>query len=200
MRTILCYGDSNTWGTEPGTGLRYPREVRWPGVLRTDLGREYEVIEEGLGGRTTVWDDPLADFKNGKSYLIPCLDSHQPLDLVIIMLGTNDVQGRFSASAQEIAWGMDVLARIARRYAQVLIVSPPVVAHVPGEDDVYRGAIGKSRELGRLYAEVADDAGCAFLNAALVATSSAIDGIHFDQAEHAKLGRAVAQTVRSIFE
>jgi lysophospholipase L1-like esterase len=100
MKTILCYGDSNTWGAVPLQSLelieRFGRSERWTGVLQRELGQAYEVIAEGCNGRTTVWEDPIEGYKNGKEYLIPCLDSHQPLDLVIIMLGTNDLKARFS--------------------------------------------------------------------------------------------------------
>ena len=95
MKTILCYGDSNTWGLNPETLTRYAPDVRWPGILKQELGSDYAIIEEGLSGRTTVWDDPLEGYKNGKTYLSPCLNSHKPLDLVIIMLGTNGNFQRF---------------------------------------------------------------------------------------------------------
>ena len=91
MKTILCYGDSNTWGFEPVTRNLYGRTERWTGILRQELGLDYDVIEEGLNGRTTVWDDPIEGHKNGKEQIIPILKSHQPLDLVTIMLGTNDL-------------------------------------------------------------------------------------------------------------
>jgi lysophospholipase L1-like esterase len=91
MKTILCYGDSNTWGYAPGTGKRYLRHERWTGVLQQLLGSNAVVIEEGLNGRTTTLDDPTKPFRNGKDYLIPCLDSHAPLDLVVLMLGTEHV-------------------------------------------------------------------------------------------------------------
>jgi lysophospholipase L1-like esterase len=92
MKAILCYGDSNTWGYDPVTKGRFPRDMRWTGVLRQSLGDDYLVIEEGLNGRTTVWDDPIEGYKNGAAYLVPCLTTHRPLDLVIIMLGTNDLK------------------------------------------------------------------------------------------------------------
>jgi lysophospholipase L1-like esterase len=99
MKTILCYGDSNTWGYIPGTGERYASHVRWPGVLQNALGNGYVIIEEGLCGRTTVWDDPIEEYRSGKEYLIPCLKSHAPLDLVVLMLGSNDLKMRFAAPA-----------------------------------------------------------------------------------------------------
>ncbi len=104
MKTVLCYGDSNTWGSDPETGERFAPDVRWPGVLRRSLGEGYWVIEEGLGGRTTVRDDPIEGaHKNGRAYLRACLESHKPIDLMTIMLGTNDLKARFAASASDIA-------------------------------------------------------------------------------------------------
>src|SRR5215467_3304319 len=110
MKTILCYGDSNTWGAIPLTDLniieRYGPDVRWGSVMRTSLGGDYWVVEEGLSGRTTVWADPIeGDYKSGKSYLIPCLESHEPVDLVAMMLGTNDLKQKFGLSPFNIAQG-----------------------------------------------------------------------------------------------
>ena len=115
MKTVMCYGDSNTWGYNPATQQRYPRDERWTGVLQELLGADYRVIEEGLNGRTTVWDDPIEGYKNGREYLIPCLESQKPLDLVIIMLGTNDLKLRFSLPAYDIAEGAGVLVEIAQK-------------------------------------------------------------------------------------
>jgi lysophospholipase L1-like esterase len=99
VKTILCYGDSNTWGCIPLTGPQPPRRYgparRWPGVLRRELGDGYWIVEEGLNGRTTVWDDPLEPFRSGKELLVPCLMTHEPIDLVIVMLGTNDLRSRY---------------------------------------------------------------------------------------------------------
>jgi lysophospholipase L1-like esterase len=111
VKTIMCYGDSNTWGCIPLTGLEPPRRYapaqRWPGVLRRELGDGYWIVEEGLNGRTTVWDDPLEPFRSGKELLVPCLMTHQPIDLMIVMLGTNDLKGRFGVGARDIAAGLD---------------------------------------------------------------------------------------------
>src|SRR5688572_13370016 len=105
MKTILCFGDSNTWGYVPGTGKRYPRSERWPGVLQETLGNEFLIIEEGLNARTTTMDDPIRGgaIKNGLTYLRPCLESHAPIDLVLLLLGTNDLKHRFGLSAYDVA-------------------------------------------------------------------------------------------------
>ena len=111
--TIVCYGDSNTHGAHPVTGGRWPRDVRWPGVLAADVADLADVVEEGLSGRTTLWDDPFMDGRNGQPYLLPCLRSHAPVDLVVLMLGTNDLKTIFGRQAHEIALGAGTLADMA---------------------------------------------------------------------------------------
>src|SRR5262245_18689824 len=106
MPTVLCYGDSNTHGTPPMSDMadqgRYPADQRWTGVLRRELGAGWTMIEEGLPGRTTVHDDPIEGVhKNGRRYLLPCLESHRPLDAIVLMLGTNDLKARFSLPAED---------------------------------------------------------------------------------------------------
>jgi lysophospholipase L1-like esterase len=108
-RVVLCYGDSNTYGWDSETGGRFPPDVRWPGVLAAELGSGWRVVEEGLGGRTTVHDDPLMPHRNGLTYLAPCLCSHAPLDAVVLFLGTNDLKPRFGLPAGDVARGIGVL-------------------------------------------------------------------------------------------
>lgn len=206
MKTILCYGDSNTWGYNPSDAGRYPREVRWTGVLAKELGAGYQVIEEGLNGRTTVWDDPIEGYKNGHDYLIPCLETHKPIDLVVLMLGTNDLKMRFSVSAYDIANSAGVLVDVIQKSAagpdggapQVLLMAPPPVAQLTDFAEMFEGAVAKSKKLAEHYRRVADERSCAFLDAGTVIVSSDVDGIHFDPPEHAKLGRAVAQRVKEL--
>ena len=115
MKTILCYGDSNTWGYVPGSGKRYVENQRWTGVMQNLLGDSFRVIEEGLNARTTVLDDPTRAFRNGKEYLIPCLDSHAPIDVIILMLGTNDLKHRFGLSAFDIGANIATLIEMMRQ-------------------------------------------------------------------------------------
>jgi lysophospholipase L1-like esterase len=206
VKTILCYGDSNTWGYNPASGGRHPRDVRWPGVLRRELGEGYLVIEEGLNGRTTVWDDPIEGHKNGKSYLPPCLETHRPLDLVIILLGTNDLKMRFSVSAFDIANGAGALVKIVQKSEtgrggsapQVLLMAPPPVGKLTAFAEMFEGAEAKSQRLAEHYERVAQERGCAFLDTGRVMVSSDLDGIHLEASEHAKLGVAVAARVREL--
>jgi lysophospholipase L1-like esterase len=204
MKTILCYGDSNTWGYDPATQDRCPRDVRWAGILRSTLGDDYLVIEEGLNGRTTVWDDPIEGYKNGKEYLVPCLETHRPIDLVIIMLGSNDLKKRFSLSAFDIADGAGVLVRIVQKSdagydgvaPKVLLIAPAPVAKLTAFADMFEGSEAKSRQFSAQYARVAQECGCPLLDAGQVIVLSDLDGIHFEAGEHRKLGEAVAARVR----
>jgi lysophospholipase L1-like esterase len=209
MITILCYGDSNTWGYAPETGERFPEDVRWPGVMRAKLGDGYRGIEEGLSGRTTVWNDPIeGDHKNGRTYLLPCLESHNPIDLVALMLGTNDLKARFGSSASDIAQGAASLAELVLKSGcgqgggspVVLLISPPPVATLTDMAQMFEGASEKSRQFREHYGRFAEQSGCEFLDASAVIASSDVDGIHLDAGEHRKLGEAVAARIVEIFE
>jgi lysophospholipase L1-like esterase len=211
MRTILCYGDSNTWGCVPfatdDPPRRFAPDVRWPGVLRRELGPAYWVVEEGLNGRTTVRDDELEPFRNGHDLLLAALQSHQPIDLVIVMLGTNDLKQRFGVGPREIAEGAGTLVELARASAcgpeqgapEVLLVCPAPILEVDPDDDEFAGGAAKSQELAAEYARVAESRRCAFLDAGAHVSSSELDGVHLDEDSHARLGAAFAAQVRALF-
>jgi len=216
MKTILCFGDSNTWGFDPVsmTGSPYPlrhaADVRWTGVLARELGAGFRVIEEGQNGRTTVHEDPVMGSRRGLDYLVPCLESHKPVDLVVLMLGTNDLKRTFNLTPCDIAGGAGVLARVvlqsesgpAARAPRLLLVCPPATGDMSGVPDLeerFAGAHERSRRLPGYYQALAGLLGCAFLNSQEVVAPSAVDGLHLDAPEHAKLGLAVAASVRSMF-
>lgn len=208
MFELMCFGDSNTWGYSPRTGERYPRSVRWTGVLQESLGRDFIVIEEGLNGRTTVWEDPVEGDKPGKRHLLPCLLSHAPLDLVVLLLGTNDLKKRYSAPPCDIAAGVGVLMDIimasgagkAGAAPALLLLAPPplAAASTAAFGGMFEGGAEKSRELGNLYKEAARLRGCSFIDTGALIRSSEIDGIHLDEKDHQALGQAVAQEVRRL--
>ena len=116
-KSVLCFGDSNTWGYIPLTAGRLLRSERWPGILQKSLGDSYYVIEEGLNGRATVFDEPFRDGRNARTTLLAVLESHAPLDLLIIMLGTNDLKHHLNVSAHESARGINALLQIATNSA-----------------------------------------------------------------------------------
>lgn len=206
-RTIVCYGDSNTHGAAPDGSGRLPRDVRWPGVMRAALGGEYEVIEEGLNGRATVFDSPLAPYRNGSAYLTPCLLSHEPVDLVVIMLGTNDVKSGYGRDASAIAVGAGVLVDQARASLagpggmppRVLLVSPVPVTEATTRSEVwgFGSSIEPSRQLAAMYRVIAEGRGAGFFDAGSVAEVSPLDGVHLDETAHASLGAAMAEAVRA---
>ena len=207
MKTVLCYGDSNTWGADPETGGRFAPDVRWPGVMARELGDGFHVIEEGLPGRTTVWEDPIeGHYKDGRTYLTPCLESHRPIDLVAIMLGTNDLKERFDASASDIAQGAASLAEMVSRSRcgpdngapMVVLISPPPVGRLTDMAEMFQGAEEKSRRFSEHYRRNAEGEGCGFLDAGEIMVSSDVDGIHLEAEAHRKLGEAVAIRVREM--
>lgn len=207
MREILCFGDSNTWGYNPHTQQRYPREARWPSVLQGGLGDGYNVVAEGLNGRTTVWDDPIEPpCKCGLEYLLPCLASHAPLDLVVIMLGTNDLKHRFSLTAFDIAQGAGVLVQAVQKSEAgrdggappVLLIAPPPLARLSDFADLFRGGPEKSARFSAQYCRVAQERGCFFLDAGDAVVTSDADGVHLDPQGHRDLGLAVAAKIRAI--
>jgi lysophospholipase L1-like esterase len=205
VRTVLCFGDSNTWGTDPSDDSRFPRGVRWPGRLQAALGDDWYVVEEGLPGRTMTLDSPLAPGKNGLGYLVPCLDSHAPLDAVVIFLGTNDLADRYSLSATDIARAAGRLvgvvrgstAGIAGRAPEVILACPPGVGDVEWEDG-WKGAAAKSALLPDRFRAVADELGCPLIDLAAVTRYSDLDGVHLDADGHAAVARAVEDALRSL--
>jgi lysophospholipase L1-like esterase len=206
MREILCFGDSNTWGYDPVSKGRFPNGVRWTGVLQAALGPGYRVIEEGLNGRTTVWEDPVEGDKVGKRHLLPCLESQAPLDLVVLMLGTNDTKKRYSAPPKDITAGVGVLLDILARCTAgrdgaappVLVMAPAPLTKLTEFDQLFDGGVEKSRALAPLYAELAKARGCPFFDAGTVVKCSDVDGVHFEAAAHRSLGEAVAREVKKI--
>jgi lysophospholipase L1-like esterase len=208
MKRILCYGDSNTWGYDPVNLNRFDENTRWTRVLGKTLGGEYEIIEEGLNGRTTVWDDPIEGYKNGMTYLIPCLETHRPLDLVTLMLGTNDLKKRFNLSAFDIVEGVRVLVNIIQKSnaginghaPQLLLMAPPPTTTLTDYTEMFERAGEKSIKFSKYYERVAREMGCAFRDTAKIIVSSPLDGIHFEAGEHQKLGQAVATKVKEMCE
>jgi lysophospholipase L1-like esterase len=206
VKTIVCFGDSNTWGYDPAAQDRFAPDLRWTGVLQRTLGDGYKVIEEGLNGRTTNVDDPLQPHRNGLTYLPPCLESHKPLDLVTIMLGTNDLKSRFGRSSSDIAEAAAYLAGVARSLPvgpggtppQVLLMAPPPVASLTAYAEMFLGAEEKSRGFAQHFRTYAGWYDVPVLDAGAVIRCSDLDGIHFEVNEHRKLGEAVAREVKRL--
>jgi len=208
LPVVVCYGDSNTHGADGPSGRRHPRDVRWPGVVARELSGRAFVIEEGLNGRTTIWDEPFSPGRDGRAYLLPCLESHAPVAVVVIMLGTNDLKTIFRLGAPEIAAGAGSLVDLARAGATgpgdgppaVLLVAPVPLGPLTIASELW--GFGAAREtsarLAPYYREVAAQAGVAFLDAGVLVTTDPSDGVHLDAAAHGVLGRAIAEAVAGL--
>ena len=211
-RTILCYGDSNTHGTMPmpdlGSMGRFARDVRWTGQLAALLP-DWQVIEEGLPGRTTVHDDPVEGaHRNGLTVLPAILGSHRPIDVVILMLGTNDLKQRFSVNALDIALSLERLVLAIRASScgpgrtapGVILVAPPPILEVQDLGAMYVGGEAKSQQLGARIAALARGLDVPFVDAGALIGVSEIDGIHYDEPAMAALAQAFAQAVTDHFD
>lgn len=208
---ILCYGDSNTWGQKPDKTGRYSANVRWTGKLQELLGNDYYIVEEGLGSRTTDLDYDRKPGRNGKVYLQPCLESHSPVELVIIMLGTNDLKLEYGRTAEDIAKAIEGLVQLTRQFAKdrrgnppkVMVVSPILVdTKAPRFTEFYTGyydenAAKQSARLADEIKKVADQTGCYFADAANVSKAGE-DGLHFSEASHPALAELLAKEIKGL--
>ncbi len=206
MKSILCFGDSNTYGYIPGGSGRCRFEDRWPGALEKLLAPDWRVVEEGLCGRTTVFREAERPWRAAIDYIAPCAATHRPFDLAAVMLGTNDCKCEFGASADMIAQGLKEVLRVllSEVYSttRVLVIAPPPLCRGLncgrdfGFDENSRAV---SLELAEKFAETAQDLGCLFFDAASAASASPIDSVHMDKRSHIALARAVAEIVTREF-
>jgi lysophospholipase L1-like esterase len=207
MKSILVYGDSISWGYDPKDGTRYPPEHRWPRVMEEALGDDARVIDECLNGRMVASDSPFMPDRNGRKMLTPLLESHMPIDLVIVMLGTNDKAPIMKLDARDIAGGCGMMIwDILKSQAgpdlgtpQILLVAPPPLGEAAGFMEMFFYIDeAASPTLSELYRRVADDCGCSFFDAGTVVSASEIDGVHLDPESQVALGKAMAKAVRPL--
>jgi len=207
MKSILCFGDSITWGYNPKDGTRYAPEDRWPRVLEAALEGRARVIEEALNGRTVATDEPTRPCRNGLSMFPSLLESHAPLDVVIILLGTNDSVAGYGLTAGRIAFNCVALIRAVNASLagpdgsapKVVLIAPPPLGSLNAEMSLlYSGGQTTSRGLAAAYETVAQRFGITFLDAGTITTVSAVDGVHLDPQDQRQLGRAVADAVRPL--
>ena len=211
MPRVLAFGDSNTFGTGPMRSLTdgpltdyrdHPRDKRWANVMGAELGEGWDVIVEGLPGRTSVFDDPVEGaYRNGLRSMRAILESHRPLDVVIILLGTNDTKLRMGLGPQDIALGVARLASEALaldHIDQVLVLCPPPVKERGDLAEMFKGAEERFQTLNVEMERFATHAGASFMDAGAVIEVDEIDGVHWSLESHGVLGRAVAEKVREM--
>ena len=207
MKNILCFGDSNTYGYMPLTGRRYDEKTRWTGRLQRLLGSDYKVIEEGCNGRTTVFEDPYDGWTKGIDYICPCIKSHKPIDIVILMLGSNDLKEFFHNTVDEIARGAGAIVdsifsyckEVQENQPRVILVSPPQIGENIARSDFYgtftESAIERSKEFPAAYKRIAEEKGCIFFDAAQWIKASREDSLHLTPEGHAILASKFAELV-----
>ncbi len=212
MKNILCFGDSNTWGYSPQDGTRYPLDIRWTGVLQQSLGTNYHILEEGLNGRTIFINEEGEEarpFRSGSDVLPIILESHRPLDLVNIMLGTNDLKLEFNLSVEEIAQGARELCEIVlnseylvEEPPQILLISPTHIGSsiMPDHEEFFKQAREKSYLFAEHYQKVAIELEIHFLDAAKIVEPSERDGVHWDANQHIKFGEKLGLLIGKILD
>lgn len=211
-RTLLCFGDSNTYGTPPIRTLtdphrRYDSETRWPRVALRHLGAGWDLAEHGLPGRTAQFADVvMGDHMDGRTGLKIALESSGPVDVLAIMLGTNDVKAAFGATPGMVTAGLAALVQLALDPAmqdrhggfRVLLICPPPVQETGCLAPMFHGGRDRALALPPLYADLARACGIGFLDAGRHIGVSPVDGVHCDETAHATLGRAVAEAVAAL--
>ena len=208
MKNVLCFGDSNTWGYSPQDGNRHPPEIRWTGVLQKLLGANYRVIEEGLNGRTTFINEEGEEarpLRSGSDVLQIILESHRPLNLVTIMLGTNDLKLEFNLSVEEIAQGARKLCEtvlnseyLVDNPPQILLISPTHIGSsiMPDQEEFFKQAREKSYLFAEHYQKVATELEIHFLDAAKIVEPSEGEGVHWDADQHIKFGKILSDIIK----
>lgn len=203
MKTILCYGDSNTYGYNPENALRYPKNQRWTGILGSLLGPGYDILEEGCNGRTTAIDDLEEDWVNGLTYLKTCLKTHMPTDIFLLMLGTNDLKRHFDVSARKIALNAGILIDTARDFSlsvqeyipEIILIAPPILGRQirtsPFYPDFDESSVTRSCLLAAEFKSVAEEKGCLFFDAGTMAKVSPLDQIHLSREAHKALAEGL---------
>ena len=208
MKQILCYGDSNTWGYRGSDLVRYPWEIRWTGRIQEQLGDGFRVIEEGLCSRTIAVEDREQPFRSGLEYLIPCLMSHHPLDLIIVLLGTNDTKCRYRLSPYEIGMELEELLKgiketlywMQSEQTKILLAAPARIREpVQPNGEIDGTSAEKLKMLPSIYKEIAERYGAAFMDAGRYVSDYQPDGIHFSAQGHQQFAEAVLRKLEEVW-
>lgn len=205
MKSVLCFGDSNTWGYVPLQGGRYPSELRWTTILERMLPDDWQVINEGLPGRTTGFHESIHSPHSGLGYFLPCLEKHLP-KVVVIMLGTNDLQSHLNLSAKDISSGAAQLVKQVRHFAShqgypidVVLVCPPPIYEIGFAQDGFHGAKEKSIQFAEHYKARAEELECCYFDAGMFVSSSQVEGVHWHEDQPVKFAQGLYQQIKHLF-
>lgn len=212
MKNILCFGDSNTWGYDPSTQTRFSKDIRWTGVLQQLLGSKYNIIEEGLNGRTTNVNEKqdhglgyFRPFRSAMDLLSVLIETNSPLDLIIVMLGTNDLKTNFNQSSEMIAKNMRLVCEsiINNDYFQtksIILVSP---SHINEESpnllDSFIGTTQASQSFSNSYRKISDDLNLYFVDASESVKTNKIDGLHWDSKQHSDFANSLFNKIIEVY-
>ena len=212
MKNILCFGDSNTWGYDPATQTRFSKDIRWTGVLQQLLGSKYNVIEEGLNGRTTNVNEKqdhglgyFRPFRSAMDLLSVLIETNSPLDLIIVMLGTNDLKTNFNQSPEMIAKNMRLVCEsiIDNDYFQsksIILVSPTHInEESPNLLDSFIGTTQASQSFSNSYRKISDDLDLYFLDASESVKTNKIDGLHWDAMQHSDFANSLFNKIKKVY-
>lgn len=212
MKNILCFGDSNTWGYDPATQTRFSKDIRWTGVLQQLLGSNYNVIEEGLNGRTTNVNEKqdhglgyFRPFRSAMDLLSVLIETNSPLDLIIVMLGTNDLKTNFNQSSEMIAKNMRLVCEsiIDNDYFQsksIILVSPTHInEESPNLLDSFIGTTQASQSFSNSYRKISDDLDLYFLDASESVKTNKIDGLHWDAMQHSDFANSLFNKIKKVY-
>ena len=181
---------------------RFGADERWTGILSRELGPKWRIHEEGLPGRTTVHPDPIeGEHLSGLAAIPIVIGTHTPIDVLTLMLGTNDLKARFAVGASDIAAGAERLIAAIHMYCQsfgrplpqIILIAPPRILELGCLADMFAGGKAKSNKLATHFSRVAQRKQVSFLDAGTHIRSSAVDGIHFDLDQHARLAEVIKQ-------
>ena len=210
MKNILCFGDSNTWGYDPATQTRFDNKTRWTGVLQKEIGEKFNIIEQGLNGRTTKIDETLEHnfgyarkFRSSTDILPIIYESHLPLDLLVIMLGTNDLKTNFNRSPKMIADDMKDICKLILNSVYysghpIVLISPTHINESSNNlMDSFIGTKDYSMSLAPLYKKIAETLGLFYLDASKVIFTNQIDGLHWDKYQHNEFGLYLSKFIKS---
>ncbi len=205
MKKILCYGDSNTFGYVPSSGERYDETERWTGILQTILGNEYKIIEEGACDRTGFVNNPKGYLFSAPRHFPKLISKTSDIDILILSIGTNDLQFQYDISYGAIERGLEVLIVDARKNINNIILIPPVVLEENILDGFFKiqfdeTSVIKSKKAGKIYKKLAGVYGCKFFDTNEFVHPSPKDGLHYDKEGHRLIAQKLAEFIKKNFD